>query len=198
MVGPLGRPTWRCGGDSRPNGRISTLTQPDGLGWGTARPVGPINRCRGALHRPLLRSGPAYRSVPRCVADRSTSRWAARSAGCVGNSCLPGPNGPRPAQRASHSPSQGRRPWRWGDPTPFRQAQRADRSTMRVVGIVGPLGRKRFGGWGVTQPDGLGWGNDRPVGPINRCREALHRPLLRSGPHPVGPHRPVFVRCAIA
>jgi hypothetical protein len=85
----------------------------------------------------------------------------------MGNSCLPAPNGPRPAQRASHSPSQGRRPWRSGDPHTI---------------LSGPTGRP------FHKPRG---GNGRPVGPINRCRRALHRPLLPSGPHPGVEYRSV-------
>jgi hypothetical protein len=74
----------------------------------------------------------------------------------------------RPAQRASRSPSQGRRPWRL--PPPPRPAQRANRSTNRAgserncwpVGpahvVVDP-----------SRPAGPGWENGWPLGPPDAC-----------------------------
>ncbi len=105
-------------------------------------------------------------------ADRTTWRPTAG---------FPARMGRHPAQRASRSPSQGRRPW-GGSPPPPRSAQRANRSSNRAghekngwpVGpahVVGP----------VSRPAGPGWGNGWPFGPLGRLCVPNHRgPAMRT------------------
>ncbi|MFM8223025.1 MAG: hypothetical protein ACKOJF_29300 [Planctomycetaceae bacterium] len=51
----------------------------------------------------------------------------------------------------------------------------------------------------VRVADGLGWGNGRPVGPVNRCRGTLHGPLRCRPVHiPIGLPGRVCVRFMIA
>ena len=119
-----------------------------GNGW----PVGPTNvAVWGRFTAQWAYFGPdparwAYQSLsrhapPAVVAFRSTSR-SARSPECVRfvvarpQRAATGPRGqpfPQPGSKALEVV---------GDPTTSRQAQRADRSTIRVGGMVGPLGRK--------------------------------------------------------
>ena len=74
----------------------------------------------------------------------------------------------RSAQRASRSPSQGRRPW-WLPPPP-RPAQRANRSTNRAGGQRNcwPVGPAQVV-VGPTRPAGPGWENGWPLGPQDAC-----------------------------
>ena len=74
-----------------------------------------------------------------------------------------------PAQRASHSPSQGRRPWGRIPPT-HRPAQRANRSSNRAghERNCWPVGPAHVF-VGLSRPDGPGWGNGWPFGPVNGC-----------------------------
>jgi len=96
---------------------------------------------------------------------------------------------PQPAQRASRSPSQGRRPW-WRVPPPHHPAQRANRSSNRAghERNCWPVGPAHVVG-GLSRPDGPGWGNGWPVGPDRAGRPGVGVGPVRSGlfsAHPGG------------
>jgi len=86
----------------------------------------------------------------------------------------------RSAQRASRSPSQGRRPW-WLPPPP-RPAQRANRSTNRAGGERNcwPVGPAHVV-VGPSRPAGPGWENGWPLGPPDACCPAARATTDPSG-----------------
>jgi hypothetical protein len=105
------------------------------------------------------------------VGDRWPYHAFARlTIGTEGPVCVrgcPARTGRHPAQRASHSPSQGRRPWWRVSPTTHRQAERADRSMNRTGNKTNcwPVGPLIFV-WRPSRPAGPGWGNGWPFGPV--------------------------------
>jgi hypothetical protein len=141
-----GRRPWRAvPTTSRQAQRVDRSSNRAGDVW-DCWPGGPTTVVLGTFPSPMGwaggMAGPLGLSM--VVARRSTGRWCVRvhiplrcdpvhipvgrppGRVCAVRSC-PLPTGRRPAQRARHSPSQGRRPWR-AIPTTSRQAQRADRS----------------------------------------------------------------------
>jgi hypothetical protein len=141
---------------------VGGLSRPDGPGWGNGWPFGPVaDSDQLSVRGGLQVLGPAQRlpMLLRKRLGRPGGFGVGRPGVGVGRG-LAWPvvfrtrTGHRPAQRASHSPSQGRRPW-WLPPT-RRPAQRANRSPNRAsderngwvrwagtcVGAVpGPMGR---------------------------------------------------------
>jgi hypothetical protein len=115
MVGPLGRQTWFWG---RFMAQLADPTRYParwaGLGECPARWA-----CK-SLSRGAPPAVVAFRSTSRCcrpVRPPLRCRPVHIPIGPLGRvsavRACPAPTGRRPAQRASHSPSQGRRPWRW-------------------------------------------------------------------------------------
>jgi hypothetical protein len=112
---PVGPTNVVLGAIHGPIGGSHPLPSPMGWAGGMPGPLGlqivvagrSTGRCCVPVHIPVLPTGPSPVALPTGPHPDRPARPG------VCGSCLPGPNGPRPAQRASHSPSQGRRHWRW-------------------------------------------------------------------------------------